>query len=67
LVLFFLGPLSLGVVVFQAPLRDALIHTNSRHSGMRHRTWVYPSSTTSLSKPATAELDAQAWNVLTGF
>src|SRR6266481_603717 len=35
---------------------------NSCHSGMRHRTRVYPSSAISLSKSATADLDAQARN-----
>ena len=33
-----------------------------RHSGMRHRTRVYPSSALSLSKSATADLEAQARN-----
>src|SRR3979490_480593 len=32
----------------------------ARHSGMRHRTRVYPSSAISLSKSATADLDARA-------
>src|ERR1700676_1755751 len=30
------------------------------NSGMRYRTWAYPNSAISLSKSATADLDAQA-------
>src|SRR6201747_2568124 len=34
----------------------------ARHSGARHRTRVYPSSAISLSKSATADLDARTRN-----
>ncbi len=40
-------------------IRGRWPHNEGCHSGMRHRTRVYPSSAISLSKSATADLDAQ--------
>src|SRR5450631_1798702 len=56
-----------GGVVGMGHSLSCLLHfsieqTLLRHSGMRHRTRVYPSSAISLSKSATVDLDAQARN-----